>query len=47
MEENELTPEDETMKKIMIQIELYKKKQLEFFEALDDFFLTSDKILDE
>lgn len=47
MEENELEPEDEIMKLIMIQIQRYKKNQLEFFEAFDDFFLTSDKIIDE
>lgn len=43
----EPTPEDEIFKQILIQIERYKKKQLEFFEAIDDFILTLDKILDE
>ena len=47
MEENELEPEDEIMKLIMIQIQRYKKNQLEFFEAIDEFIITSNKIIDE
>ncbi|STO19561.1 hypothetical protein [Flavobacterium hibernum] len=47
MEEKELTPEDEILKLIMIQIERYKKNQLEFFEAIDDFIITSNEILDD
>lgn len=38
--------DDETMKEILIQIERYKRNQLEFFEAIDEFIITSDKILD-
>ncbi|WP_165828918.1 hypothetical protein [Flavobacterium sp. HTF] len=44
--ENE-TPEDEILKQILIQIERYKRNQLEFFEAIDEFIISSDILLDD
>ncbi|WP_185965972.1 hypothetical protein [Flavobacterium sp. ZT3R18] len=47
MNNQEATPEDEVMKRILEEIEKYKNNQNEFKEAIDDFILKSNEILDD
>ena len=44
---NEPTPEDEIFNQILFEIKRYENNQLEFFEAIDDFIMTSNEILDD
>ncbi|MBC5836803.1 hypothetical protein [Flavobacterium muglaense] len=40
------TNEEEIMKQILDEINKYKQNQKEFIEAIDEFFLKSNEILD-
>lgn len=46
MNNQQPTPEDEMLNKIMIEIKRYENNQIEFKDAIDDFIITSNEILD-
>ena len=46
MNNQQPTPEDEILNKIMIEIKRYQNNQIEFTKALNEFILTSSEILD-
>lgn len=46
MNNEQPTPEDEMLNKIMIEIKRYENNQIEFIKAIDDFIITSNEIPD-
>jgi len=47
MNNEQPTPEDEILNKILQEIKRYENNQIEFAKAIDDFIMTSNEILDD